>query len=71
MIIEQVENPKITGTKENIVKITMTVDQFHMLNQCIKLAWQTAEENSRMFEITNLIHSDFENLKRNWSEHYI
>ena len=58
MLIEQVENPKITGAKENIVRLTMTLDQFYNLKDCVSLAWQSAEEGSRMFLITTMIRDD-------------
>lgn len=62
MLIEQVENPKITGAKENIVRLTMTLDQFRNLKDCVSLAWQSAENDSRMFLITEMIREDFANL---------
>ena len=62
MILEQLANPRIAGAKEDIIKITMTVDQFHMLRDCVSLAWQNAEKDSRMFEITTLIRNDLDQL---------
>ena len=62
MLIEQVENPKITGAKENIVRLTMTLDQFRNLKDCVSLAWQSAEKDSRLFLITTMIREDFANL---------
>ncbi len=62
MLIEQVENPRITGAKENIVRLTMTLDQFRNLKDCVSLAWQSAENDSRMFLITEMIREDFANL---------
>lgn len=62
MLIEQVANPKITGAKENIVKLTMTIDQFRNLKDCVSLAWQSAEEDSRMFLITTMVKDDFDKL---------
>ena len=59
MLLEQVENPKISGAKENIVRLTMTLDQFRNLKDCVSLAWQSAEKDSRMFLITTMIRDDF------------
>ena len=63
MVIKQLNNPRSPNIKEKIVELTMTVDQFHMLKDCVTLAYQSADENSRMFKIAELIHNDFENLK--------
>lgn len=62
MILEAMENPRIKGKYENIVVLTMTKDQFLMLKDCVSLAWQHAEKDSRMFAISNLIRDDFEKL---------
>ena len=62
MLIEQVLNPKNTGCKENIVKLTMTLDQFHNLKDCVSLAWQSAEKGSRMFLISTMVKDDFDKL---------
>lgn len=63
MVINQLNNPRSPNIKEEIVELTMTVDQFHMLKDCVTLAYQSADESSRMFKIAELIHTDFENLK--------
>ena len=68
MLIEQVKNPKITGAKENIVRLTMTLDQFHDLKDCVLLASQSAEKDSRMFLITTMIREDFINLSKQLCE---
>lgn len=63
MLIERVDNPMIQGCKENIVNITMTVDQFHHLSDCVSIAYQEAKHNSRMFLIVEMIYDDFRHLK--------
>lgn len=62
MILEVMENPRIKGSYENIVALTMTKDQFIMLRDCVSLAWQHAERNSRMWTISTLIRDNFEKL---------
>lgn len=62
MILEVMENPRIKGSYENVVVLTMTKDQFDMLKDCVSLAWQHAEKDSRMFAISNLIRDDFNKL---------
>ena len=62
MILKVMENPRIKGVYENVVVLTMTRDQFDMLKDCVSLAWQRADNDSRMFEISNLIRDDFEKL---------
>lgn len=62
MIIEAMKNPMVQGAYENVVVLTMTKDQFHMLKDCVSLAWQSANQNSRMFKISTLIRDDFEKL---------
>lgn len=62
MLIEHVENPKISGAKGNIVRLTMTLDQFSNLKDCVFLAWKSAEEGSIMSLITTMIRNDFMNL---------
>ena len=63
MLIRQVENPRIKGCYEDIVTLTMTKDQFHHLKDCVSLAFQHAEQNSRMFLITTMMRQEFDNLK--------
>lgn len=63
MLIRQVENPRNKGSYEDIVTLTMTKDQFHHLKDCVSLAFQHAEEDSRMFLITTMMKHDFDNLK--------
>lgn len=63
MLIQQVENPRCAGRYEDIVTITMTKDQFHHLKDCVTLAFQHAEKDSRMFLITTMIKNEFDNLK--------
>lgn len=62
MILEVMENPRIKGSYENVVVLTMTRDQFDMLKDCVLLAWQHAAKDSRMFAISNLIRDDFTKL---------
>ena len=63
MLIRQEENPRIKGSYEDIVTLTMTKDQFHHLKACVSLAYQHAEKDSRMFLIAEMIYEDFRNLK--------
>ena len=63
MLIRQVENPRNKGSYEDIVTLTMTKDQFHHLKDCVSLAFQHAEEDSRMFLITTMMKDEFDNLK--------
>lgn len=63
MLIQQVENPRNKGSYEDIVTLTMTKDQFHHLKDCVSLAYQHAEEDSRMFLITTMMKDEFDNLK--------
>ena len=63
MLIQQVENPRNKGSYEDIVTLTMTKDQFHHLKDCVSLAYQHAEENSRMFLITTMMRQEFDNLR--------
>ena len=62
MLIKKVPNPRIPLQKENIVDITMTLDQFHHLRDCVSLAYQNAERDSRMFLIAEMMYTDFHNL---------
>lgn len=62
MLIKKVSNPRIPLQNENIVDITMTLDQFHHLRDCVSLAYQNAERNSRMFLISEMMRKDFQNL---------
>ena len=63
MLIRQVENPRMKGSYEDIVTLTMTKDQFHHLKDCVSLAYQHAEKDSRMFLITTMMKDEFDNLK--------
>ena len=63
MLIKQVENPRSKGSYEDIVTLTMTKDQFHHLKDCVSLAFQHAEQNSRMYLITTMMRQEFDNLK--------
>ena len=62
MILKVMENPRIKGSYENVVVLTMTKDQFDMLKDCVSVAWQCSDKSSRMFEISNLIRDDFEKM---------
>lgn len=63
MLIQQVENPRNKGSYEDIVTLTMTKDQFHHLKDCVTLAYQHAEQDSRMYLITTMMSQEFDNLK--------
>ena len=63
MLIQQVENPRMKGSYEDIVTLTMTKDQFHHLKDCVSLAFQHAEQDSRMYLITTMMMDEFDNLK--------
>jgi hypothetical protein len=62
MLIEHVKNPMNNSQNEDIVRITMTRDQFSHLKDCVSLAWQEANQNSRMFLISTMIRDDFDKL---------
>lgn len=62
MLIENVKNPMNNSQNEDIVRITMTRDQFSHLKDCVTLAWQQAGQNSRMFLISTMIRDDFDKL---------
>lgn len=63
MLIQQVENPRCAGRYEDIVTLTMTKGQFHHLRDCVSIAYEHAEKDSRMFLIAEMIYEDFRNLK--------
>ena len=63
MLIRQVENPRMKGSYEAIVTLTMTKDQFHHLKDCVSLAFQHAGKDSRMSLITTMMRQEFDNLK--------
>lgn len=63
MLIRQVENPRMKGVYEDIVTLTMTKDQLHHLKDCLSLAFQHAEKDSRMFIITTMMKEEFDNLE--------
>lgn len=66
MLIKKVKNPMIPLHKESIVNITMTLDQFYHLQDCVSFTYQNAnsnsEFNSRMFLIAEMMLKDFQNL---------
>lgn len=62
MLIEHVKNPMNNSQNEDIVRITMTRDQFSHLRDCVSLAWQQADQNSRMFLISTMVRDDFDKL---------
>ena len=62
MLIEHVKNPMNNSQNEDIVRITMTRDQFSHLRDCVSLAWQQADQDSRMFLISTMVRDDFDKL---------
>ena len=64
MLIRQIENPRAEGRYEDIITLTMTKDQFEHLRDCVTLAYQNAEKDSRMFLISTMIREDFKQLEK-------
>ena len=62
MLIEQVKTPGNESSVENIVRLTMTLDQFCNLKDCVTLAYQSASEESRMWLVTTMMRDDFDRL---------
>lgn len=64
MLIERVKNPKNPKLNENIVRLTMTLDQFYNLCDCVSMAYAKAATDSRMALVADMVHKDFENLRK-------
>lgn len=62
MILNIVKNPRHPEFAEAIVQVTMTRDQFAHLRDCVTLAYQSAQEGSRMVTIARMMRRDFDGL---------
>lgn len=60
MILNVLKNPKQPEDAEDIVQVTMTRDQFAHLRDCVTLAYQSAQNGSRMMTITSMVQRDFD-----------
>lgn len=62
MILNVLKNPRHPEIAEDIVQVTMTRDQFAHLRDCVTLAYQSAQEGSRMVTITRMVRRDVDAL---------